>query len=210
MVQPVPAALRPPLFFATAITLLVTLARLVGERAGGPAWAFGRGAGGGASVVGIGWLIPVFGAWFGHRLALAGQAPADLNRALRLVVGALLGVVAVFLVAKTLLSVTLATFVFVALALPALALLAVVAWPELARVLLVYAVLARLPVIALTVVAVRALWGTHYEQLAPGAPAMDDFGRATVLCLAQVCLWIPLTMLGGCAAGLIAAMRVRR
>ncbi|MBL8753942.1 MAG: hypothetical protein JNK15_11650 [Planctomycetes bacterium] len=204
------ATLRPPLFFAAALTAIVTVVRLVGERAGGPAWVFGREAGGGAALVGIGWLIPVFGAWFGHRLARAGDGPADLRRALQLVFGALLGVVVVFLVAKVLLPVTLATFVFVALALPALAILAVLAWPALARALFVYAVLARAPVIALTVVAVRSVWGTHFEQLAPGAPPMTDFGRTVVLCCAQVCLWIPLTMLVGALAGLLAAMRVQR
>jgi hypothetical protein len=187
--------MRPPLFLAAALTLLATIVRLI--------------AGGGGALLGIGWLIPVFGFWFGRRLRAVGCAPADRRGPLHLLAAGGLGVVVVFVLAKLVLPVTVATFVFVALALPALTVLAFRAWPELANVLLVYALAARLPILVITVVAVRAAWGTHYEQLAPGAPAMGDNERITVLCLAQLCLWVPLTILIGGLAGLLGAGRAR-
>ena len=51
------------------ITLAVTLLRLVGELQGWSPRLFSREAGGGGALVGISWLVPVFGAWFGCKLA---------------------------------------------------------------------------------------------------------------------------------------------
>ena len=57
-----------------AITLGVTLLRLVGELLDWSPLLFNKEAGGGGALVGIAWLVPVFGAWFGWRLARAGAA----------------------------------------------------------------------------------------------------------------------------------------
>src|SRR5262249_29530470 len=67
-----PSAPRPVslLLVPTLVTLGVTIARLVGERMGGGAPWFSS-ASDGFAVVGIVWLVPVFGAWFGLRLARA-------------------------------------------------------------------------------------------------------------------------------------------
>ena len=59
------------------ITLAVTLLRLVGELQGWSPLLFNREAGGGGALVGISWLVPVFGAWFGWKLA----GPARARRA---------------------------------------------------------------------------------------------------------------------------------
>ncbi len=201
---------RTPLLVMAAVTLLVTIVRLAGERTGGPSWLFGRAAGGGGSLLGIGWLIPVAGFWFGRRLAAAGLAPQHRRRALGLVACGLACIAVVFTLAKTVLGVTVATFVFVAIALPLSTIFAFRAWPELARALFVYALSARLPILVLTVVAVAQAWGTHYELLAPGSPPMGDAARTAVLCTAQLCLWVPLTVQVGCLAGLAAASFARR
>jgi hypothetical protein len=129
------------------------------------------------------------------------------QRAARTIGVGLLGVAIVFVAAKLLLPVTLGTFGFVAATLPLLAVLAWRAWPELARALLGFAALQRLPVLAITVVAVANDWGTHYERLAPGSPPMGDGARTLVLCTAQACLWVPLTLLVGGLAGVLAARR---
>ncbi|MFY9344666.1 MAG: hypothetical protein WAT39_19390, partial [Planctomycetota bacterium] len=60
-----------PLLLAAVVTFALTGVRLAGELLGGPEWLFGRAAGGGGALLGIGWLIPVVGAWFGRRLSLA-------------------------------------------------------------------------------------------------------------------------------------------
>lgn len=188
-----------------AVTLLVTIVRVTGERTGGPDWLFGRAAGGGGALLGIGWLIPVAGFCFGRRLAAAGVVPERRRRAFGLVVCGIACIAVVFTLATSVFGVAVATFVFVATALPASTIFAFRAWPELARALFAYALSARLPVIVLTVVAVAQAWGTHYEQLAPGSPPMSDAARTAVLCIAQLCLWVPLTVQFGCLAGLAAA-----
>jgi len=199
------ATCRGPLLVAASITLAITLLRLTGERLQWAEWLFGRSAGGGGALLGIGWLIPVFGIWFARRLAANGSAPLDRRGAIVLPLLGIAGIAAVFTVAKLLLPVSVGTFVFVALALPLCSLLALRGWPALARVLFAYALLARLPVLVITALAVAGNWGTHYERLAPGSPEMGDVARTAVLCLAQLCIWLPLTLLiGGLAGGLAA------
>jgi hypothetical protein len=197
--------LRCPLAALGAASLALTAGRLAGELSGGPEWLFGRAAGGGGSLVGIGWLIPVAGAWLGHRLARAGVQPRP--RAGSLVGAGVLGVASVFTVAKLWLPVTVGTFLFVVFALMLLAMYAFRAWPELARALLAFALVQRVPVLAITVFAVAGDWGTHYERLAPGSPPMPDAARVLVLCVAQLGLWIPMTLLGGVLAGVLVARR---
>ena len=64
------------------ITFGVTLLRLIGElQAWSPA-LFNREAGGGGAIVGISWLVPIFGAWFGWKLAKAGGSPGRIGPAL--------------------------------------------------------------------------------------------------------------------------------
>lgn len=197
--------MRRPLLVASTITLALTLLRLTGERMGWSEWAFGRAAGGGGALLGIGWLIPVFGFWFGRRLAGSGWRPASTSRAILYPVLGLAGIAAVFTLATQAMAVTTGTFVFVAIALPLCALFAFGGWPQLARVLFAYALAARVPVLVITVLAVAGNWGTHYERLATGSPEMSDLARTVVLCLAQLCIWIPLTLLGGGLAGGVAA-----
>ena len=64
------------------ITLAVTLLRLVGELQGWSPALFNRGDKPfSPSLVGIVWLVPVFGAWFGWKLIRAGSGPGSLGRA---------------------------------------------------------------------------------------------------------------------------------
>lgn len=59
------------------LTLGVTLLRLAGELMNGSPALFSRAVGGGAAVVGIIWLVPVFGVYFARCLAREGaSAPA--------------------------------------------------------------------------------------------------------------------------------------
>jgi len=193
-----------------AITLLLSLVRLIGEVCGWAPKLFGTAAGGGGALLGISWLIPLFGAWFGWRLAQDGITPPSLRRALLLPLAGLSMIAITFVLAVRVLGTNAVTFTFVAVALPCYALLAFRGWPALARVLLAYAFAARVPVMAITVVAVAQDWGTHYEKLAPGAGEFGDAARTAILCTAQLVIWIPLTLLGGGLAGGIAAALARR
>jgi hypothetical protein len=86
------------------------------------------------------------------------------------------------------------------------ALPAVVAWPGLARVELLYGLGARLPTAAITVAAVFAGWGTHYEKFGPHDFAGMGSGEAAMwLAFTQVVFWIPFTIIAGGLFGSLAA-----
>ena len=65
----------------SVITLVVTLLRLIGElRHWSPA-LFNPSPGGGGALVGITWLVPIFGIYFGLKLSDAGEGPAGVGKA---------------------------------------------------------------------------------------------------------------------------------
>ena len=68
------------ILWPAVITLAVTLLRLAGELMGGSDTLFNRAPGGAGAIVGIVWLVPVFGYYFGHRLARLGVRPGSTGR----------------------------------------------------------------------------------------------------------------------------------
>src|SRR5687768_18611129 len=74
------------------ITLAVTVLRLTGELLNWSPRLFSREAGGAGAIIGIVWLVPVFGVYFALRLARAGEGPSSVGAALGF---ALAGLVAV-------------------------------------------------------------------------------------------------------------------
>jgi hypothetical protein len=203
------SVVQAPVAVAAVITLLLTAVRLSGELLGWDPRFFGTDAGGGGALLGIGWLIPVFGAWFATVLRARGQVPANPRRALAL---ALLGLVPVaigFTIVKTMMGVTPAAMGVGGAGCVVGALIAGRGWPALRRTLFGYALLARAPILAITFLDVFLGWGTHYGKLAPGAEELAPLPRALVLCLAQMIFWVPITLLGGLLAGAI-AVRWRR
>lgn len=179
------------------LTLVITVVRVVGELQGWNPALFGSDAGGGAALVGITWLVLVFGAWFGFRLRRGGATVA-LGRAaivyaiaLAVMVGGFLGLTASGLV-------TMPTEeqpgqlegLEYALGLMALAaVVALVAWPRLTLTLLVYGYLARLPVVAVTWLDLSQGWDTHYGALPPAVVVRDDSERLMALLMPQLTLW---------------------
>ena len=63
-------------------TLAVTVLRLMGELMRWNPTVFSREAGGAGAIVGIVWLVPVFGVYFARKLVAAGLGPAGAGRAL--------------------------------------------------------------------------------------------------------------------------------
>jgi hypothetical protein len=192
------------------VTLAVTVLRLSGELLGLGPPLFGTQAGGGGALVGIGWLIPLFGGVFAWRLQRAGLGPARPVSALAtMLVG--LGLVAVaFVVARLVMRPTPWAMAVGAAGSVLAGLCAFHAWRELGRLLFAYAIAARAPVMALAFADVFLQLGTHYGKLAPGAAELAPLPRALVLCLAQAVFWIPLTLLGGGLAGLLVTALGRR
>jgi hypothetical protein len=208
------ASVRPAklILVPAVITLAVTLLRLVGELQGWSPALFSREAGGGGSLVGIAWLVPVFGAWFGWKLGRAGERPERPWHALGLTVLALAilplsGLVAGKLGVEPRSLGTLGIFAVVSVAGLGVAL---VAWPALGRVLLAYGLAARVPVVLVMLAAILGNWGTHYDVPPPGVPEMSGLWKWLVIgVLPQMTVWLWFTSVIGGLFGIAAAALAR-
>lgn len=199
------------------IALAITIIRLVGELADGPEILFNKAPGGGGALIGIVWLVPVFGAYFGFTLARRGLAPASPGR---FTGRALLGLVAanalIFVGFATTgtgagvkISLGMAWLQQIVIALASLAGILIVrnGWPAFFRTILTYAFASRIPVAIVMLVAMIAGWGTHYEFGAPEFPEMGIFMHWLVTGLMpQMTFWIMFTVLVGSIFGGIAAL----
>jgi hypothetical protein len=196
------------------ITLAVTLLRLVGELQRWSPTFFNRSAGGGGAIVGIVWLVPIFGIYFALRLARAGEGPGKVLRALGFVLLALVLLPAVGAVAGAAgvdtESLTMLVF-FVAASIVAVW-VAFRAWPELGRVLIAYGVAARVPVAIVMLIAILGDWGTHYDvPPSPSFPQMAPLAKwVWIGLLPQLTVWIAFTVVVGMLFGLGAAAIIRR
>src|SRR5262245_49407568 len=82
----------------SAITLAVTVLRLVGELGDWSKTWFNPEPGGFLAVVGIVWLVPIFGVYFALKLSSAGQGPPSAGHAIgHAVLGAILLVLGFYL-----------------------------------------------------------------------------------------------------------------
>ena len=191
------------------VTFGVTLLRLVGELNQWSPLFFSRQAGGRGAIVGITWLVLVFGWYFGAKLARGESGPGG-----RAVVHALLAVVlaagAGFFVAKGLHKGASAVI-------PTVMVMGLIGswivwrgWPTLARTLLLYGVAARVPVIVVMLVAMLQNWGTHYDVVPPGYPADTPVITKWIQIgvMPQLFLWIPFTIIVGGLFGGIARLVV--
>jgi hypothetical protein len=213
--RPAPPA-SPPLLrlvlWPALLTLAVTLLRLVGELRGWSPSVFSRLPGGGLSPLGIAWLAPVVGFYFGWRLERAGARRPAPARTLGLPVAAL---VAGFLLASLLEHLLkpswTANFALWAAVAVGVAAAAFAAWPALGRVLLAYAAAARVPVAVVMAVAVWRHWGTHYDAPPPGFPPMLPLRRwLWTGLLPQATLWVAWTMVTGAVFGVLGWLAARR
>jgi len=196
------------------ITLVVTLLRLVGELQNWSSSLFNREAGGGGAVVGIVWLVPIFGIYFALRLVREGTGPGKLLRAFGLVIVAMVVLPASGAAAGAagLDPFGIPTLVIVAVASVVAIVVAFVAWPELGRVLIAYGLAARIPVAIVMLIAIFANWGTHYD-----VPPTPDFPEMAPLVkwfwigfLPQMTVWIAFTVVVGMLFGLVAVAIAHR
>lgn len=196
------------------ITLGVTLLRLVGELQHWSPTLFNREAGGGGALIGIGWLVPVFGIYFALKLQKNGQGPERVGRAIGLTVLAF----AINTAATFGLFALKPSFLVLLSGFGVLSVISIVlaygAWPALARVLLAYAFAARIPVVAVMLVAIFGDWGTHYDVAPPEAPQIAAMAPLLkwfwIGLVPQFTVWIYVTVVGGVLFGSIAAAISRR
>jgi len=189
----------------SVITLVVTLLRVVGElRHWSPA-LFNPSAGGGGALVGVTWLVPIFGIYFALKLSGAGEGPVGVGRAIGL---AALGLAV--LVGGSIL--TIAPQIHLPgkqpmglLLMVAAAALQFKSWPSLSKALLAYGYAARIPVALVMFFAIRGNWGTHYDALPPGFSDMSFWPKYVQIGLIpQLVFWVAFTMIVGTLFGSIA------
>ena len=184
------------------LTLAITLLRLVGELLNWSPVFFSRAAGGAGAVVGIAWLVPLFGIHFALKLLGAGQRPGSVAGSFGLLaLAATLPFVAAFVggtlgVTPLIAVLCLASFAAIFVAKPA--------WPALARLLWIYGLAARVPVILVMLVAILADWGTHYDVAPPGFPPLSPINKWLVIgVFPQITLWMGFTVVVGMIFGLV-------
>jgi hypothetical protein len=197
-----------------AITLAITVLRLVGELEHWPAPWFNNAAGGGGAVVGISWLPIFFGPWFALKLARAGEAPSGMGKAIGfaiLSVAVLVG--AGFWAGKLSQNLTNLLLIPFALMLVA-AFIPGIGWSSLSKTLLAYAFAARVPVLVVMYLALAANggqgWGTHYDAV---DPRLTNFSLGRKFFyeafVPQMTLWIGFTVGVGALLGSVAAAVAR-
>lgn len=198
----------------SVLTLLISIARLVTQVEGMTPTA----SGGGGVLLGITWLVFVFGGWFGWRLSRAGSAPRVRRAWLWALLTFLLmaGTVAwrfsqvdrgdtseaAFAALRVHVGIGAGVAVLMAL-------LQFVLWPRLATVLLVYGLCARVPVVALTWLAKHNGWDTHYTKFGPAGIERDMTETVLSASLAQFGFWVPFTIVAGTVVGCLVGGRRR-
>lgn len=212
------SGLTAPLAIAAVLSLLVNGLRLYGEL---EQWdvpflgknLFSTEAGGGGSMLGITWLVPVFGFWFGRRLARGGHGPTNpIGKTLLLhLLGAALtfGVMGLVLGAKLFEDWKVAGYVTFGCGV-LFGLFALKAWPRAYLIHLAYGVLARAPVVLIQFVAIKKGWDTHFSKAHPDLPKDPD-STLLALTLAQTTFWpLTFTVLVGGIFATIGAKTVRQ
>lgn len=197
------------------VTLLISIARLVGEREGWMPTA----SGGSFAWLGISWFGFAMGVWFGWRLRRGGDGPR-IGKAwawslLTLLV--FVGTAAWQLAdisrtdssAAALVPLRAAVLAIVAVAVP-LALLQFVIWPRLAWTLLAYAIPARITVFFIAWYAKSQEWDSHYTKFGPAGILRDLPGTLESAAISQLGFWVPLTMVIGTVLGCITFGRARQ
>lgn len=201
------------------IALSITVIRLLGELGGGPSTFFSRAAGGGGALIGIVWLVPIFGVYFAVKLARGGHEPESAGRVVGfsflglLAAAAIMGLTIAF-TGDPNVSVSLSGAAFQQVGIGVAALVAVLiqrkVWTAFFRTMLGYAFASRLPVVIVMFLAMMGDWGTHYELGPLGYPEMGFLTKFILLAvIPQMTFWIGFTVVIGSLFGGISAILVR-
>lgn len=202
---------------AAVISLVVTLLRLAGELGRWSEPWFSRDTGGvvpsGVSwIVGITWLPVPFGIYFAYELAQEGFGPRSSARAVGIALAGLgVGLGGVWLAPRLGIAFP-QVLALVWLSMAVAGALQWWGWPELTKLLLVYAYAARIPVAIVMFLAMLGGWGTHYDYVdaGPRIATMTFWPRFLWLAfLPQLVFWVGFTLVLGALAGALTAVVLR-
>jgi hypothetical protein len=199
------------IMYPALITLGVTLLRLIGELLHGPSILFGRGAGGGAAIIGISWLPFIFGPYFAVKLFDRNLKPSSFGKTILFALAGFAALACGGMVAFSPLVHFTGRIVVGMLIMVGAAALQYIPWRELAQTLISYAYLARIPVVIVMFFAMGGHWGTHYDAVPPPYDQLPFWTKYLYLAVApQLVMWIVYTMTLGALFGGIYAAIVRR
>ena len=211
---------RKLIFVPALIALAITVSRLLGELGGESSILFNRAAGGGGAIVGIVWLVPIFGAYFAIKLVRGGHGPESPGKVVGFSILGLLAGGAIMALTATLtgdpnVSMTLPSAVLQQLGFGVAAFISVViqkgVWPAFFKTILAYAYASRIPVAIVMFAALAGNWGTHYELGPPGYPETGFLTNFFLIALMpQMTFWIMFTVLTGSLAAGVSILIVRR
>jgi len=191
------------------ITLAVTVLRLVGELQGWSSRWFNPAPGGPWAIVGIVWLVPVFGVYFALKLEGAGEGPSLVIRA---IVFAILGAMVFTLGFVLFQKVFQSSFGLVILwgLAAAGAALQFSPWRGLFKVLTAYGYAARIPVAVVMFVATQADWKSHYSARALPVSEMSPLAQYFLFgFVPQLVWWVSFTVVVGSLFGALAVAAAR-
>lgn len=189
------------------ITVVITLLRLIGELQHWSPRFFNPDPGGPGAIIGIVWLVPIFGIYFAMKLAQQEGGPESKGKAIGLqVVGFVIIVGAGFVGFKfkwEYISYILMMVSWIVFGM---------AWGSLARTLFAYGFAARIPVVIVMAIAIWNNWNTHYSAFPPGdfpyTTFAGKFWHGAVL--PQLIFWITFTLAVGGLFGIVTSFFVRK
>ncbi len=195
------------------ISLAITLLRLTGELMNWSSAFFNKSAGGGGALIGIAWLVPIFGFYFAYQLMKRNDYPAGIGRVFGFSFLGIAVYAGVFAAAVQLSSTNVWLLSMIGAAGAAAGLFIVrKAWPALFSTLLAYGLAARIPVIIVMLIAIMNNWGTHYDVSPPNFPEMAPLAKWVVIGLfPQLTFWMVFTVGVGtiCGGIAVAVMKYR-
>lgn len=200
------------------VTLCVSVVRLVGELQGWDPVFFGKDAPGTENAspgyVGIAWMVPLFGIYFGARLRRTTGQPQHAGKAALTFLIAAVVLIGGFAACILLDLVSMPNaeepgeprgLVYAMSCIAAAIVVMLLGAGRLAVVLLVYGLLARLPIVAITWLAIDSEWDTHHVKLPVGTVLPEGTDAFTFLATPQLTFWIAFTMLFGGLFGCLGA-----
>ncbi len=207
------ATLKNLVTIPALITLAITLLRLTGELLNWSPSLFNKQAGGGGALIGIAWLVPIFGIFFARRLMKLNNYPASTGGLFAFALLGLVAFAALFALAFQLPAGSLWQMLLVIAAAVGSLMIARRAWPALFSVLFAYGLAARIPVVIVMLLAIMGNWGTHYDAPPPNLPAeITPLLRWVVTGLIpQLTIWMVFTVtIGLIFGGLTLAITARK
>jgi hypothetical protein len=201
-----PPAIVRLILIPSLITVALTILRMAGELEGLSKTFFNAEPGGFLAIIGIVWLVPIFGIYFALKLSGAGQGPASGGRAIGIAVLGFIFLAAGYSILNYYQSSFAGLIVMWAMAVAGAAIQAA-AWPRLFRVLIAYGYAARIPVAIVMFVATENGWHSHYSALAVPATEMSTLEQYLLFGLIpQLVWWVSFTIIVGSLFGSGAAV----